>query len=137
MKQLIQLKVNGELHEVAIHPHRTLLEVLREELELTGARNHYGPVSVVVGAPAIALAVKRNPTDGELVLRLHVPRQGHVVLELHDVDGRLVRRKDVGSLSSGTHGVRWKFQHPVPPGHYTVRVRAAGQQAAAKVVLTR
>jgi len=38
MKQVIELKVNGELYEVAIEPHRTLLEALREELGLTGAK---------------------------------------------------------------------------------------------------
>jgi len=38
VKQLIQLKVNGEPYEVAIHPHRTLAEVLREELDLIGTK---------------------------------------------------------------------------------------------------
>lgn len=35
MKQTIELKINGELYEVAVEPHRTLLEVLREEFGLT------------------------------------------------------------------------------------------------------
>jgi aerobic-type carbon monoxide dehydrogenase small subunit (CoxS/CutS family) len=38
MKQLIQLKVNGEIHEVAVQPWRTLLEVLRGDIGLTGAK---------------------------------------------------------------------------------------------------
>ena len=38
MKRLIHLKVNGEPYEVAIHPHRTLAEVLREELDLIGTK---------------------------------------------------------------------------------------------------
>ena len=38
MKQLIELKVNGEVHEVLVEPHRTLLEVLREKLGLTGTK---------------------------------------------------------------------------------------------------
>ncbi len=38
MKQLIELKVNGELYEVAIKPWRTLLDVLREDLGLTGTK---------------------------------------------------------------------------------------------------
>ena len=36
------LKVNGEEYEVAIYPHRTLLEVLREEIGLTGAKEGCG-----------------------------------------------------------------------------------------------
>jgi carbon-monoxide dehydrogenase small subunit len=38
MKQLIILKVNGEPHEVAVEPRTILLDVLREELGLTGAK---------------------------------------------------------------------------------------------------
>ncbi|HLA28141.1 MAG TPA: 2Fe-2S iron-sulfur cluster-binding protein, partial [Syntrophales bacterium] len=38
MKQLIELKVNGESYEAAVDTHRTLLEVLRENLGLTGAK---------------------------------------------------------------------------------------------------
>jgi len=39
MKQLIKLRVNGETYEVAVEPRRTLLEVLRNDLNLTGAKN--------------------------------------------------------------------------------------------------
>lgn len=42
MKQVITLTVNGEPYEVAIHPHRTLLEVLREEVMLTGSKEGCG-----------------------------------------------------------------------------------------------
>lgn len=38
MKRLIELNVNGELYEVAIQQHRTLAEVLREELDLIGTK---------------------------------------------------------------------------------------------------
>lgn len=39
MKELIQLRVNGELHQVAVPVQKTLLEVLREELQLTGTKH--------------------------------------------------------------------------------------------------
>ena len=38
MKQIIALKVNGETYETAVEPRRTLLEVLRDNLYLTGAK---------------------------------------------------------------------------------------------------
>jgi aerobic-type carbon monoxide dehydrogenase small subunit (CoxS/CutS family) len=38
-KQLVALTVNGETYEVAIAPHHTLLEVLREDLGLTGTKH--------------------------------------------------------------------------------------------------
>ena len=38
-KELLALRVNGERHTVAAEPHHTLLEVLREELQLTGTKH--------------------------------------------------------------------------------------------------
>lgn len=38
-KELLRLHVNGELHEVYVPVHRTLLEVLREDLGLTGTKH--------------------------------------------------------------------------------------------------
>ncbi len=39
MRELITLRVNGERHEIAVQPHHTLLEVLREELGLIGTKH--------------------------------------------------------------------------------------------------
>ena len=41
-KELIELRVNGESLELAVEPQRTLLEVLREDLGLTGAKEACG-----------------------------------------------------------------------------------------------
>ena len=38
-KRLLSLHVNGEPHTVAAEPHHTLLEVLREEMGLTGTKH--------------------------------------------------------------------------------------------------
>lgn len=42
MAQFVKLKVNGIEQEVGIQPHHTLLEVLRRELKLFGAREGCG-----------------------------------------------------------------------------------------------
>jgi carbon-monoxide dehydrogenase small subunit len=42
MKKLIELKINGDIHEVAIDPRRTLVEVLRDDLDLTGTKESCG-----------------------------------------------------------------------------------------------
>ena len=36
----LELDVNGERHEVLVEPHRTLLDVLREDLGLTGTKTN-------------------------------------------------------------------------------------------------
>ena len=38
MKRIIKLQVNGDIYEVAAEPWRTLLEVLRDEIGLTGTK---------------------------------------------------------------------------------------------------
>ncbi|MCI2430642.1 (2Fe-2S)-binding protein [Candidatus Acetothermia bacterium] len=39
MKRLVELKVNGERQQIALPVHKTLLEVLREDLHLTGTKH--------------------------------------------------------------------------------------------------
>jgi carbon-monoxide dehydrogenase small subunit len=39
MRELITLRVNGESREIAVLPHHTLLEVLREDLGLIGTKH--------------------------------------------------------------------------------------------------
>jgi carbon-monoxide dehydrogenase small subunit len=41
-RQVLELVVNGEQREVLVEPFQTLLEVLREELDLTGAKEGCG-----------------------------------------------------------------------------------------------
>src|SRR5947209_11364018 len=58
MKGLCRLQVNGEDHEVAIEPHKTLLEVLREDMDLTGTKHgcelgECGACSVLVDGEAV------------------------------------------------------------------------------------
>ncbi len=59
-KQLLRLNVNGEEHHIAASPTHTLLEVLREELDLTGTKHgcelgHCGACTVLLdGAPVLS-----------------------------------------------------------------------------------
>jgi carbon-monoxide dehydrogenase small subunit len=42
MSQVITLQLNGDRHEIAVEPWRTLNQVLREDLGLTGTKNGCG-----------------------------------------------------------------------------------------------
>jgi aerobic-type carbon monoxide dehydrogenase small subunit (CoxS/CutS family) len=60
MRELITLHVNGERHELAVLPHRTLLEVLREDMGLIGTKHgcelgECGACTVLIdGAPVLS-----------------------------------------------------------------------------------
>lgn len=66
MKKMIALKVNQETFEIAVDPHRTLLEVIREQLNLTGT--HKGCDEGECGACTVLMDGK--PVTSCLVLAL-------------------------------------------------------------------
>ncbi len=66
MKQKIQFEVNGKAQEVFVEPWKTLLDVLREDLGLTGAKRgcddgNCGACTVIVDGQAIKSCLMLAP----------------------------------------------------------------------------
>ncbi|MEE8450065.1 MAG: (2Fe-2S)-binding protein [Thermodesulfobacteriota bacterium] len=76
MKKLIELNVNSEIYEVAIDPHRSLLEVLRETIGLTGSKEGCGlgacgACTVLIdGDPALACLTLADRCVGHEILTI-------------------------------------------------------------------
>ena len=74
MRTLMSLRVNGETHEVAVPVHKTLLEVLREDLGLIGTKHgcelgECGTCTVLVdGQPVLSCLVLPVECQGAEVL---------------------------------------------------------------------
>jgi aerobic-type carbon monoxide dehydrogenase small subunit (CoxS/CutS family) len=70
-KQLIELRVNGRTHELAIEPSKLLLDVLRQDLDLTGSKrgcddSSCGACTVQVdGVPMLACTMLAASCEGE------------------------------------------------------------------------
>ena len=69
-KELIELRVNGRTHELAIEPSKLLLDVLREDLDLTGSKrgcddSSCGACTVMVdGLPMLACTMLAASCEG-------------------------------------------------------------------------
>jgi aerobic-type carbon monoxide dehydrogenase small subunit (CoxS/CutS family) len=85
MRELITLHVNGESHEIAVLPHHTLLEVLREDLGLMGTKHgcelgECGACTVLIdGLPALSC----------LVLPVEVQESEITTIEGAEANGKL------------------------------------------------
>ena len=85
MKTVIELKINGQVHEVLIEPHRTLLEVLRETIGLTGTKEacdtgDCGSCAVIIDGVAV---------DSCLVLALNAQGKEITTIEGLENNGKL------------------------------------------------
>lgn len=72
MKQILRLRVNGETREVATEVNKTLLEVLREDMDLTGTKHgcelgECGTCTVLIDGEAVlsclVLGVEAQDSD--------------------------------------------------------------------------
>lgn len=92
MKQIIELQVNGDRHEVGVPSHFTLLETLRYVLGLTGSKQ--GCDKGDCGACTVLL-------DGEAILSCILPVQ--------EAEGRVVRTVEGLAGPAGPHPLQEAF----------------------------
>nr|WP_211177068.1 (2Fe-2S)-binding protein [Pseudonocardia acidicola] len=103
---MIELIVNGETHELIIEPRRTLVDVLRHDLELTGT--HVGCEHGICGACTVLL--DGAPVRACLIFAAQV--EGHdvrTVESLAHADGTL---NDLQQAFSAHHGLQCGFCTP-------------------------
>jgi carbon-monoxide dehydrogenase small subunit len=101
MKQEIELKVNGELFRIKVETHRTLLEVLRETLGLTGTKEmcnkgDCGGCTVLIdGKPVLSCLTLAIEAQGKDILTIEGLAKGY---ELHPIQQAFV---DHGAIQCG------------------------------------
>lgn len=123
-KVVISLNVNGETHELAVRPSDILLDVLREQLGLTGAK----PGCKNGDCGACTVILDSWPVKSCLILA--VEAQGHTILTVEGLGGTTMVQKSFvnanafqcGYCTSGflmvCHAL--KMQQPTLPEEYVV-----------------
>lgn len=131
-KQLMTFHVNGETYQTAASPSKTLLEVLREELDLTGTKHgcemgHCGACTVLVdGAPVLScLALAVEMQDDEITTIEGMAREN----QLHPLQQAFAERGAAqcgyctpGFLLSG----KWLLDHNTSPTDDEIKAALAG-----------
>ena len=76
MKQILNLRVNGETKEVATETNKTLLEVLREDMDLTGTKHgcelgECGTCTVLIdGEPVLSCLILGVEVEGQDIVTI-------------------------------------------------------------------
>jgi len=104
-KQLIELTVNGTEHEVITQPRRTLVDVLRHDLQLTGT--HVGCEHGVCGACTVLIDGK--PARACLTFAAQVENSEIRTVESLSIDGEL---NDLQQAFADHHGLQCGFCTP-------------------------
>src|SRR5512146_2482611 len=101
MKHLVTLSVNGRRRDLALDPHRTLLDVLREDLDLTGTKQGCGEgdcgacVVLLDGVPVNACLLLAMEAEGRSVTTIEGVASGG---SLHPLQQAFL---DVGAVQCG------------------------------------
>lgn len=132
MAQTIELTVNGKKEALAVEPHLTLLEVLRDSLNLTGTKEgcstgHCGACTVLVnGEPVSSCLLLAVEADGQAVTTVEgLASNGN----LHPVQAAFIEK---GGLQCGfcTSGMMLAtvalLAHNAQPSEQEIRMALAG-----------
>jgi len=89
-KRIIELNVNGDNHELFVNPNRTLLEILREDLELTGTKRGCdqgacGTCTVLIdGKPVRSCLTLAVEAQGKKVITIEGLQEGDAITPLQE-----------------------------------------------------
>src|SRR5215831_1649973 len=126
-KQLVELKINGRTHELAIEPNKLLLDVLRQDLDLTGSKracddSSCGACTVQIdGVPMLSCTMLAASCEG---------RQITTVEGLADRGGLAALQKAYGDFGGAQCGfctpgfmmtVKWLLANNPEPSEEEIR----------------
>jgi hypothetical protein len=93
-------------------------------------------VDVPSGADLSLVGLRPNPaTGGNLSVHFALRSSAPARLEMLDPSGRVVFRREVGSLGGGAHVVRLGSETHIPPGVYMLRLTQGGESRVTRAAV--
>jgi hypothetical protein len=105
--------------------------------EVTCSRELHAPLTtldVPVAAGPVFLRIRPNPTRREMTAAFSLPMAGRATLELYDVAGRRLSRREL-SLGEGNHLIAVAPNARLAPGVYVVKLSFGGRTLRARGVV--
>lgn len=146
----------GSLQPLVLDFDATGLEITTHQAYLVISTNAVGsptvvPVTLTVTDPATPADLPGmafglagnypNPFNPMTLISFRLPEEGHAVIEVLDVRGRLLRTVYSGTLEAGAHELTWDGKddsgHDLASGLYLARLRSNGAAATHKMLLAR
>ncbi|MEO5619150.1 MAG: T9SS type A sorting domain-containing protein, partial [Candidatus Eisenbacteria bacterium] len=91
------------------------------------------PLAIALGLHGL----RPNPAVGELLVAFSLPGPGATTVEVLDLGGRVVRKRDVSALGTGHHVQRMDDGERLHPGVYWMRLIHDGRTLTAKGMVLR
>lgn len=104
--QLIELSVNGTRHEVIVEPRRTLVDVLRHDIGLTGT--HVGCEHGICGACTVLV----DGAPARACLMFAAQAEGSEIQTVESLSGEDGTMNDLQQCFSANHGLQCGFCTP-------------------------
>jgi len=107
-----------------------------------GATNDtVSPVPAAAESTVVLGPSRPNPFNAGTTLRFTLPHETAIVLEIYDLNGRLVTTLVDETLAAGEHTVKWngrdKRGRPLASGVYLSRLRAGAERHSGRLVLVK
>jgi hypothetical protein len=83
------------------------------------------------------IGTRPNPAHAAATIRFALPDESPAMLELHDIAGRRVWSREVGTLGAGVHELPLRDGESTSPGLYLIRLRQGPRTATLPLVVVR
>lgn len=98
-----------------------------------------GVAHIASGTQPIPLRLYPNPSDGHVTIEFGLDQPDRIVIEVHDIQGKLVRPLGNREWPSGNQQLTWDGLDEqgarVAAGTYMVRIRSAANSTTRQVVM--